>query len=85
MTAGAGVLRNATSLEATDAAVSFVASQPGQLDAAWSELANLLVCARALLTSATAREESRGAHGRTDFPDTSIAFWHRFVLQGVQS
>jgi len=36
------------------------------------ETSNLLVLARALVTAALAREESRGAHFREDFPDSSI-------------
>jgi L-aspartate oxidase len=83
MTAGAGVLRSATSLTETDAVVSRIAAESGEIGAAWSELANLLVGARALLTAAGAREESRGAHGRTDFPDTVASFAHRFLLQGA--
>jgi L-aspartate oxidase len=83
MTAGAGVLRSAASLAETDATVSSLASEPSRRDAGWSELANLLTCARALLTAGAAREESRGAHGRIDFPDTSVAFCHRFLLESV--
>ena len=45
------------------------------------ELRNLLVNARALLTAATAREETRGSHVRTDFPETRASFSHRFVLR----
>jgi L-aspartate oxidase len=45
------------------------------------ELRNLLVIARALLTAATAREETRGSHVRTDFPETRPCFSHRFVLR----
>jgi L-aspartate oxidase len=76
MTAGAGVLRNAASLAATDATLLKLAESGLP-----PEEQNLLVVARALLAAATAREESRGAHGRTDFPQTSPAFAHRFVLQ----
>jgi L-aspartate oxidase len=76
MTAGAGVLRNAASLAATDATLLKLAESGLP-----PEEQNLLVVARALLTAATAREESRGAHGRTDFPQTSPAFAHRFVLR----
>ncbi len=84
MTIGAGVLRSATSLAGTDAIVAELASAPGPQTAAWSELHNLLCSARALLAAAGAREESRGAHGRTDFPATSDAFSHRFVLKAAR-
>jgi L-aspartate oxidase len=43
------------------------------------ETANLLALARVLVESALAREESRGAHFRLDFPATSEAFRHCFV------
>jgi len=91
MTAGAGVLRNAESLAATDATVVDVARNVGPAShggapyranaSARPELGNLLVIARALLSAAAAREETRGAHGRTDFPGTSPAFSHRFILR----
>ena len=44
------------------------------------ELTNLLTAAGALLASAEARQESRGAHSRTDFPETSPAWRRRLVL-----
>jgi L-aspartate oxidase len=43
------------------------------------ETANLLSLARVLVTAALAREESRGAHFRTDFPEPSIAFQRSLV------
>ncbi len=63
MTEGAGVLRSAASLEATAAIVGAI--DPGDD----RELANLVTVGLGLLASATAREESRGAHTRTDFPE----------------
>ena len=43
------------------------------------ESANLLALARVLIAGALAREESRGAHFRTDFPKPSAAFKHSLV------
>jgi L-aspartate oxidase len=74
MTEGAGVLRSAESLARTTDLVR-------DLDTAGdAELANLATVALGLLANATAREESRGAHTRTDFPDRSPAFERRLVL-----
>jgi L-aspartate oxidase len=75
MSAGAGVVRDAASLAGAGAVVSDIGSAgvpPG-------ELANLLIVARALIAAASAREESRGGHRRSDFPETSAAFSHRFL------
>ena len=79
MTAGAGVLRDAISLPETDATVALVAAATDPL--ASPELRNLVVIGRALLAAATVREESRGAHGRTDFPEKRPQFSHRFALR----
>jgi L-aspartate oxidase len=43
------------------------------------ETRNLLDLARVLVTAALAREESRGAHFRTDFPEPSAAFQHSLI------
>ncbi len=82
MTTGAGVLRNAESLTATAAIVAAVADDLPPITARpdLAEVANLVEVARALLTSATRREESRGAHTRTDHPDTEPAYLVRIVL-----
>ena len=82
MTSGAGVVRSAESLEGVDAVIDQVASAAGAATSPASlELRNLIVCARALVTVARARAETRGAHIRTDFPDTSAAFRCRLVLR----
>jgi L-aspartate oxidase len=78
MTAGAGVLRTAASLAQTSRALDGL-GPPAPGPAGW-ELTNLLTAARALLAAAGAREESRGAHSRADFPDTSPAWRCRLVM-----
>jgi succinate dehydrogenase / fumarate reductase flavoprotein subunit len=44
------------------------------------ELGFLLDCAEAIAASALAREESRGAHYREDFPARDDANWHKHTL-----
>ena len=43
------------------------------------ETANLLALARVMVAAALARRESRGAHFREDFPETSVDFQHSLV------
>jgi L-aspartate oxidase len=74
MTDGAGVLRSAESLARTTEVVAGLDTEGDP------ELTNLATVALGLLAAATAREESRGAHSRTDFPETSPAFERRLVL-----
>lgn len=70
MTTDAGVLRSADSLgRARRALARLAASTPPPGDLASAELRNLLDLAEAVLVVASAREESRGAHTRTDHPD----------------
>ena len=73
MTRGAGVVRSAESLDGARAVVEDIggrarATAPASVGA--GELANLLQLADALLASALARTESRGAHARREYPDT---------------
>jgi L-aspartate oxidase len=74
MTAGAGVVRTAASLRDTVTVVDQVAATlasvetPPAVSRGHCEVANLVEVARATLTAAIAREESRGCHTRTDFP-----------------
>ncbi|MGI8793228.1 MAG: L-aspartate oxidase [Acidimicrobiales bacterium] len=74
MTAGAGVRRDADSLGAVSAVLDTVRSGGDP------ELSNLTTLARAVIVAALAREESRGAHFRVDFPERSTEFRRRLVL-----
>jgi len=81
MTAGAGVVRSATSLAGASAVVDEVL---GRLEvpptsAGRGELVNLSTLARALLASATAREETRGSHCREEFDHAAPAWRCRLV------
>ncbi len=77
MTFGAGVLRDADSLASTSSTLDDIraATPPDAV-----ELGNLVTVAEALLRNASAREESRGAHTCTDFPETRDEFRRRLVI-----
>jgi L-aspartate oxidase len=75
MTLGAGVLRSATSLAATAAELAELQRRTSDepCPAAW-ETTGLLAVARALVTAALLREETRGSHWREDHPEPSDAW-----------
>jgi L-aspartate oxidase len=80
MTEGAGVSRSAASLAQAAEEVAALAPPPGgPAGGPHGELRNLVTVAAALLAAATAREETRGAHARDDFPEISDAFRCRLV------
>jgi L-aspartate oxidase len=76
MTAGAGVLRTADSLKATDVALTELRAEAGGEPGleAW-ESTNLHMVAAALVAGALARQETRGSHWREDFPDRDDEHW----------
>jgi len=49
------------------------------------ELENLMACALATIHSAYAREESRGAHSRTDFTERDDKSWMRHSLYSFEN
>ncbi|HVA60671.1 MAG TPA: L-aspartate oxidase [Mycobacteriales bacterium] len=70
MSDGAGVLRSAGSLSATEKTLTVLGERSGvPCDPDAWQATNLHLVARALLAAATAREESRGCHWREDFPN----------------
>ncbi|HEU5013626.1 MAG TPA: L-aspartate oxidase [Roseiflexaceae bacterium] len=76
----AGLQRSAASLEA---ALQMLAAWPLQASATDAEAitaANAALAARLIVTGALLREESRGAHFRTDFPQSDEA-WRVHIVQ----
>ena len=82
MTLNAGVVRTAASLGRASRDVQQVHAGLAGSGPATCEVRNLAVVARALVVAATAREESRGAHSRTDFPRVDPEQRYRLVLFG---
>jgi L-aspartate oxidase len=77
MTAHAGVIRTAASLERAAAVVTRPAGGDGREH---EEVRNLQIVAHALVLAASARAETRGSHSRADFPSTDGALRLRFVV-----
>ncbi|MHB1987366.1 MAG: L-aspartate oxidase [Acidimicrobiales bacterium] len=90
MTENAGIVRDAASLASAAKSIGELRAtgaagvEASALLADEAELANLSDLARAVLAAASAREESRGAHGRSDFPHRSERFEMRFGFEGQQ-
>ena len=67
-----GLERSLDGLREAEATLASWRAEGDTIDA--GEVANLLDLARIVVTAAIRREESRGAHDRTDFPDTRDEF-----------
>lgn len=81
-----GVVRDAGGLDIAAKTLADLGALGDELPArevASYEVRNLLRVARATVAGAAAREESRGAHTRADFPATSDALLGRFVVAGA--
>ncbi|WP_153558871.1 L-aspartate oxidase [Roseimaritima sediminicola] len=61
-----------------DSFFAYVMPQQFQSEIGW-ETQNMLLTSRMMATAALAREESRGVHFRTDFPETDDARWRRHL------
>jgi L-aspartate oxidase len=76
----AGLLRSATGLRAALRSLAALAGQPGAPTADALTAANAALVARLVVASALLREESRGAHARSDFPAAEGSFAARTFL-----
>ena len=75
-----GIIRSGESLEeAADIFATWESLLPQPSDRPSYELNNLVLCARLVTEAALLRKESRGAHFRTDFPQTSPE-WQRHIV-----
>jgi L-aspartate oxidase len=88
MSADCGVVRDAAGLASAAATLGDLSARADELPqriVAACEVVNLARVAGAIVSAATAREESRGAHTRADYPDTSNRLRGRFVLRGSRA
>jgi L-aspartate oxidase len=86
MIEGAGVVRSAASLAAAGASLERLRVEMGDgtpTGRDHGELANLATAAGSVLRAATLREETRGAHARSDHPDASER-WHRRIVHDAE-
>ena len=85
MSSDCGVVRDADGLEVARGTLGDLARLADDLPArsiASYEVIDLLRVSRAIVASAAARTESRGAHTRREFPDASDSLLGRFVSRG---
>jgi L-aspartate oxidase len=76
-----GIVRERTALERARAALAEVRRSlaPPALTVAEVELLNLLTVAEHIVESAVVREESRGVHLRSDYPERDDEHWRRHI------
>ena len=85
MSQGAGVMRSATSLTETMTTLNQLANHNSKAPCieAW-EVSNLYLLAVAIVRSALEREESRGSHWRSEYPDSSDS-WRKRIVQSYNA
>ena len=78
---GAASPRSTTSIAPSKRPASPTATAPINLTwHDWLNLKNLVLVSRSIAAAALAREDSRGAHFREDFPDTSDLATSRYTV-----
>ena len=76
-----GILRNREGLtQATQVLAAWQRTLPPPSDRASHELSNMAITGRLMAEAALLREESRGAHFRSDFPQKSPAWQHHIIF-----
>ena len=76
-----GIIRDKESLtQVADILAAWQKSLPKPADRPSHELSNLILCGRLVTEAALLREESRGAHFRSDFPHSSLQWRQHIVL-----
>jgi len=80
-----GIIRGKEDLvQAVDILAAWHKSLPRPADRSSYELSNLLLTGRLVTEAALVREESRGAHFRTDFPQSSSQWQHHIIFNKRQ-
>ena len=85
MSQGAGVMRSAQSLKETLLTLNQLSTRTSDAPCieAW-EVSNLYLLATAIARAALEREETRGSHWRSDFPETSTN-WSKRIVQNYDA
>ncbi len=77
-----GIIRSGESLrKAATLLSSWQRILPNSVDRPSYELRNLILCGRLMSEAALLREESRGAHFRTDFPQSQLTWKHHIIFK----
>jgi L-aspartate oxidase len=80
-----GLIRDEIGLRAAGATLAaWHGALPEPNDATEHELANMVLIGRLMAAAALARQESRGAHFRSDFPDTTLEWRRHIVVSGAR-
>jgi L-aspartate oxidase len=80
MTQTAGVVRSGTGLASVPEALNRIASEAGTPSTEDWEMTNLVHVSAAIAHAALLRQESRGSHVRTDFPERDDEQWRARLL-----